>query len=49
MGDNDKVNLNLNEFVFFRRAAIAWQQCTQQKNFITKSSIQTCAQNIMLP
>jgi len=25
MSDNDKVNINLNEFVFFRRAAIAWQ------------------------
>jgi hypothetical protein len=25
MSDNDKVNLNLNEYVFFRRAAIAWQ------------------------
>jgi len=31
--------LNLNEFIFLRRASLAWEQCSQNSEFITKSSI----------
>jgi hypothetical protein len=44
-----RLSLNLNEYIFLRRAAIAWQQCGSQANFISKSGIQTCASPIMLP
>ena len=44
-----RLSLNLNEYIFLRRAAIAWQQCGSQSNFISKSGIQTCASPIMLP
>lgn len=44
-----RLSLNLNEYIFLRRAAIAWSQCGSQSNFIAKSGIQTCALNIMIP
>jgi hypothetical protein len=44
-----RLSLNLNEYIFLRRAAIAWAQCGSQANFISKSGIQTCASPIMLP
>jgi len=34
-----RLSLNLNEYIFLRRAAIAWQQCGSQSNFISKSGI----------
>lgn len=42
------LSLNLNEYVFLRRAAIAWKQCSAQSGFMVKAQIQTCASQIML-
>jgi hypothetical protein len=35
----DKIGLNLCEFVFLRRACIAWETCTANNLYITKSAI----------
>lgn len=46
-GDAD-VSLNLLEYIFLRKAAIAWKQCSGQTGLIQRSQIQTCASQIML-
>ena len=44
-----KLSLNLNEYIFLRRAAVAFEQCGSQQNFISKSGMKSCASQIMLP
>lgn len=37
-GDN-ALALNLYEYIFLRKAALAWNQCSAQQGLITKSQI----------
>lgn len=43
-----EISLNLNEYIFLRKVAIAWNQCSAQSGLMAKSQIDTCAANIIL-
>lgn len=47
-GADVEVSLNLYEYIFLRKVAIAWKQCSAQNGIMARSQIQTCCSNIIL-
>jgi len=41
--------INLEEWIFLRRAARVWKDCVSNTNYITKAEIRGCAVPIMVP
>lgn len=44
-----EININLAEYMYFRRAALAWNDCTSNDLYITKIEVKGCALVTMIP
>lgn len=44
-----EININLAEYVYFRRGSLAWKDCTSNDLYITKSEVKGCALVVMIP
>jgi len=48
-GVPEELMINLAEYVYFRRGALAWKECTSNNAYIQKIEIKGCGFVIMLP